>query len=65
MSKKKKPVTIYKSGAPAGVTLMRQVTEEGFGGKTERRTSFIGVIYDKDDADAICEAMNRKQRLKD
>ncbi|MDE2106585.1 MAG: hypothetical protein KGL39_55735 [Patescibacteria group bacterium] len=59
MPKKKKPVVTYKIGAPAGVVLIRETIEESLG-STQRRTSFIGIIHDKEDAAAICEAMNKK-----
>lgn len=60
MPKKKKSLVTYKIGAPAGVVLMRETLEDSQHSSIARRTSFIGIIYDKKDAEAICEAMNKQ-----
>lgn len=59
---KKKPITTYKIGGTAGVVLIRETLEENSFGQTQRRTSFLGVIYDRSDAEKICEALNGKKR---
>lgn len=62
MAKKKKPKIIYKVRDSHAYLLTRETTEEGYGDQTQRRTSFLAMIYDRIEAEKICAILNKQQK---
>ena len=59
MAKKKKPKVVYKVHDSHAYLLTRETTEDGFGGQTVRKTSFLGMIYDRGEAEKIRDILNK------
>ena len=64
MAKKKKPKVTYKANDCHAYLLRRETVEDGYGGQTIRTTSFIGMIYDRVDAENICAILNKQKQPK-
>lgn len=62
MAKKKElPKVVYKAHDSHAYLLIRETTDASQHSSTGRRTSFIGLIYDRVDAEKICEILNNEQ----